>query len=84
MTTGINMFKNGDKVLVRTMECTNKEYDQWEVVYKTAIISQENILSTGAEKLCTVKFSNGECEHVWEKHLLEFPKEWLDRGMHLC
>lgn len=78
------MFKNGDKVLVRVMECTSKEFDQWEVVYKTGVIAQENILSTGVETLCTVKFSNGEGEHIWTRHILEFPKEWLDSKSDLC
>lgn len=78
------MYNVGQKVLVRVMECTSKEFDQWEVVYKTGVISKENILRTDQETLCTVKLSNGDCEHVWTKHILEFPKEWIDRGNDLC
>ena len=70
------MFENGDKVLVRVMECTSKEFDQWEVVYKTGVISQNNILAVDTKKLCTVKLSDGNIEHVWSNHILGFPEEW--------
>lgn len=66
----------GKKVLVRVMECTNEEYDQWEVVYKTGTIHQEDVLISGTKKLFTVKFSNGDSEHIWSNHILEYPKEW--------
>ena len=69
-------MNKGKKVLVRVMECTNKEYDQWEVVYKTGTIHQEGVLISGTKKLFTVKFSNGDSEHVLSNHILEYPKEW--------
>jgi hypothetical protein len=69
-------MSKGKKVLVRVMECTNEKFDQWEVVYKIGVISQENILISSSDKLFTVQFSNGDKEHVWEKHILEYPKEW--------
>lgn len=75
----MNRFKKGDKVLVRVMECTSKEYDQWDVVYKTGTIEQENILDVAGKKLCTVNFSNGDCDHVWTTQFCEYPKEWVDR-----
>ena len=78
------MFKNGDKVLVRVMECTNETYDQWEVVYKTGVVTQENVLETSSKKLCTVEFSNGSKDHVWSNHILSYPKEWLDTQSDLC
>ena len=78
------MFKTGEKVLVRVMECTSKEYDQWEVVYKTGIIVQENILTSDKKRLCTVKFSNGEHDYAWSNHVLKCPKEWLDSRNDLC
>ena len=78
------MIKNGDKVLVRVMECTNKVFDQWEVVYKTGVITQENILESSNKKLCAVQFSNGSMEHVWSNHILAYPKEWVDSGSDLC
>lgn len=78
------MYKAGDAVLVRVMECTNKEFDQWEVVYKAGVIQQYSILELSDKKLCTVSFSNGDCEHVWTTQLCEYPKEWLDRKSDLC
>ena len=72
----MNNFKSGDKVLVRVMECTSVEYDQWDVVYKTGVISQDNILSTDNKRLLTIKFSDGHSDHVWSNHILEYPKEW--------
>jgi len=72
------MFNVGDAVLVRTMECTDKQYDQWDVVYKTGVIQQYNILDVADKKLCTVKFSNSEVEHVWTTQFCEYPREWLD------
>lgn len=69
-------MSNGEKVLVRVMECTNEKFDQWEVVYKTGIITQENILNSSSDKLFTIEFSNGLTEHVWGKHILKYPKEW--------
>lgn len=78
------MAKNGDKVLVRVMECTNENFDQWEVVYKTGTITQDNVLQTASKKLFAVQLSNGSCEHVWSNHILEYPKEWLDRQNDLC
>lgn len=78
------MIKNGDKVLVRVMECTNEKFDQWEVVYRTGVIMQENILESSNKKLCTVQFSNGLTEHVWSNHVLRYPKEWLDKKNDLC
>jgi len=78
------MIKNGDKVLVRVMECTNEIFDQWEVVYKTGMIMQENILQISNKKLCTVEFSNGAMEHIWSNHILNYPREWLDKKTDLC
>lgn len=78
------MFKTGEKVLVRVMECTNKEYDQWEVVYKTGTIVQENILTSDKKNLSTVKFSNGEHDYAWSNHILAYPNEWVDSGNDLC
>jgi len=78
------MAKNGDKVLVRIMECTNESFDQWEVVYKTATVTQENILKTDKKTLLTVQFSNGSTDHVWSNHILRYPKEWLDTESDLC
>ena len=78
------MIKSGDKVLVRVMECTNKKFDQWEVVYRTAVIAQENVLQASDKKLCTVKLSNGSMEHVWSNHILSYPNEWLDTQSDLC
>jgi len=78
------MIKSGDKVLVRVMECTNEKFDQWEVVYRTGVIMQENILESSNKKLCTVQFSNGLTEHVWSNHVLRYPKEWLDKKNDLC
>lgn len=72
------MHKAGDAVLVRVMECTNKEFDQWEVVYKTGTIQQDSILELADKKLCTVAFSNGDCEHVWTTQFCKYPEEWLD------
>jgi hypothetical protein len=78
------MFKSGDKVLVRVMECTNEKFDQWEVVYRTAVVKQDNVLSSGTKKLFTVQFSNGLSEHVWSNHILSYPKEWVDIQSDLC
>ena len=80
----MNNFKSGDKVLVRVMECTNKEFDQWDVVYKTGVISQYNVLDVAGKKLCTVHFSNGDCDHVWTTQFCEYPKEWVDKKNDLC
>lgn len=78
------MLKNGDKVLVRIMECTNKKLDQWDIVYKTAVIVQENILDVSSKKLFTIKFSNGESDYAWSNHILAYPKEWVDSRSDLC
>ena len=52
----MNNFKKGDKVLVRVMECVDEKNNQWEVLYKTGIISQESILRTDKNELYNVQF----------------------------
>ena len=72
----MNNFKKGDKVLVRVMECVDEKNNQWEVLYKTGIISQESILRTDKNELYNVQFDNGTSELVWTKHILNYPTEW--------
>jgi hypothetical protein len=68
--------RKGQKVLVRVMECTNEQYDQWDVVYKTGVVEQECVLRAEKKVLCTVHFPNGTSEYVWTNHILDYPKEW--------
>ena len=70
------MWENGNKVIVRIMECTNKKTNQWEVLYKLATITQKNIFSTSSKNLFTVELENGAVEHVWTEHILDCPREW--------
>lgn len=77
-------MNKGKKVLIRVMECTSTAYDQWEVVYKTGTILQDDVLTVGTKKLYTVELSNGSSEHVWSNHILDYPKEWVDRQSDLC
>lgn len=78
------MYRKGDKVLVRMMECTNKKYNYWEVVCKTATVTQPDILVTDKKNLCTVQFTNGEVDHVWSTQFLPLPSEWVDSQNDLC
>jgi hypothetical protein len=69
-------MSKGDKVLVRVMECTNKKFDNWEVIYKTGVITQENIISSSSKSLYVVRFTNGEVDYAWSEHILDYPHEW--------
>lgn len=73
MTIGINMFKKGEKVLVRMMECTNQQFDQWDVVYRDGVIRQEDVLRISDASLCTVILGDGTCTHAWSFHILPSP-----------
>ena len=68
------VMNEGDVVLIRAMECTNKTYDQWEVVYKRGVITQKDILSSSNKNLFTVRLPNGQSEYVWDDHILECPE----------
>lgn len=73
MMTGIDMHKKGEKVLVRMMECTNKQFDQWDVIYRDGVIDQEAILKTSDASLYTVILGDGTCTHAWSFHILPVP-----------
>lgn len=76
MMKDFNMSKVGDKVLVRIMECVSKETDSWEIKYKVGVIRQGKVLYFSGESLCTVELADGQMEHVWARHILEYPEGW--------
>lgn len=68
------MYKIGDAVLVRTMECTDKEYDRWDVMYKAAVVSSEPTYYNLNKKLYSVKFDTGIFDLVWDDQIVKKPE----------
>ena len=68
------MFKRGQKVLVRVMECTNLHFDEWVVLYKPAVVSSEPKYYSANKKLYNVKFDTGTSDLVWDYQIVERPE----------
>jgi len=73
--TKFSMFKKGQKVLVRMMECVNLHLDEWIVVYKPAVVSSDPKHYSVNKKMYNVRFDTGTTDFVWDYQIVERPEK---------